>query len=100
MAPAAAIAGGSQEVLRAAPEAMRGPAGSTRFAGGKAFFAVDSGWVDAALQGVAEARRVNVGFASAEYFDLLRREPEVAPWLALGRRVTFVLRGTVYEVKE
>jgi hypothetical protein len=35
-----------------------------------------------------------------EYFEFLRREPEAAPWLALGRRVTFVLRGTVYAITE
>ena len=100
MAPAAAIAGGSQEALRAAPESARGPVGSARFAGGKAFFAVDGGWMDAAVQGLAGAPRVTVEFGSAEYFDLLRREPEAAPWLALGRRVVFVLKGTVHEVRE
>jgi hypothetical protein len=41
-----------------------------------------------------------VQFASKEYFDLLKNEPESAQWLALGNSVTFALRDQVYEIYE
>jgi hypothetical protein len=52
------------------------------------------------VQKLQNARRVRVQFGSAEYFDLARREPGTAPWLALGRNVQFTHAGTVYEVHE
>ena len=71
-----------------------------RFAGGRAFYQNGEQWIDAEVQKRINSKRQVVQFNSAEYFDLLKREPEVAPWAALGKNVQFVLKDTVYEIHE
>lgn len=72
-----------------------------RYAGGRAFYQNGPVWTDALVQKQnAQSRRVQLQFASKEYFDLMQKHPEVKPWLALGNRVQFVLADTVYEVTE
>jgi Ca-activated chloride channel family protein len=72
-----------------------------RFAGGRAFYQQGAAWVDARLLGGHEAaRKTQVRFGSADYFALLEKHPEAAPWLALGRQVQFQIGETVYEVVE
>ena len=54
-------------------------------------------WIDSDVQKQQNAKRVQVQFASQEYFDLAKR-PEAKSWLAQSRNVEFVLGDTVYEV--
>lgn len=72
----------------------------TRFAGGRAFYQNGAQWIDAEVQKRPNARRQRVQFNSEAYFDLLKQQPEIAPWAALGRNVQFVLNDTVYEIYE
>ncbi|HJQ39301.1 MAG TPA: VIT domain-containing protein [Thermoanaerobaculia bacterium] len=68
---------------------------------GRAVYQVGSNWVDSRLEATKKtnaARRIK--FASAAYFELLTNEPKAAPFLALGRNVSFVLKDQVYEVFE
>ncbi len=67
---------------------------------GRTFFQNGEQWIDAAIQSVPGARRVQVRFGSDEYFDLVKRHRDAAQWLAVGRNVQVVLDGTVYEVIE
>jgi len=39
-----------------------------------------------------------IAFASAAYFALLKKQPELAPVLALGRNIRFVAAGRVIEI--
>ena len=71
-----------------------------RFVGGRTFYRNGKQWVDAQVGGRTRARRVQVAFNSAGYFDLLRRDPSAPQWLSLGRNVTFVIGDVVYEVTE
>ena len=70
-----------------------------RFVGGKTFFQNESKWVDSELQKTQNAKRVKIQLGSPEYFDLLKKHPKAAQWLALGTQVEFVLDGTIYEVE-
>jgi hypothetical protein len=72
----------------------------TQFVAGKSFFQNDKQWIDSAVQKHASAKRVRVQFGSAEYFDLIAKQPKALPWLALGQNVQFVLDGTVYDIYE
>jgi hypothetical protein len=72
----------------------------TQFVGGRNFFQNAGQWVDSEAQKLPDAKRVRVQFGSADYFDLLKKHPETAPWLALGTRVQFVLDKAVYEIYE
>jgi Ca-activated chloride channel family protein len=97
-APSATAASGA-EAVEAQRVASVVQAQQQRFAGGRVFYQQGAVWVDARLLGRSDApRRTPVRFGSGEYFELLRRHPEAAPWLALGRRVQFQLGETVYEV--
>ncbi len=72
----------------------------TQFVGGRNFFQNGDQWIEAGVQKLPNARHVRVQFGSPEYFQLLTRHPEAAPWLALGQHVQFVVAGEVYEVFE
>lgn len=64
---------------------------------GKTFVLRKGGrWVDTAWDRKQETVRV-VAFSRA-YFELLRRKAIVAKYLALGKRVVFVLEETAYEI--
>lgn len=72
-----------------------------RYAGGRAFYQNGPVWTDSLVQKQsAQARHVQLQFASPEYFALMQKHPEVKPWFALGNRVQFVLSDTIYEVIE
>ena len=115
--PAAAVAAGNAEARRSF-SATAGPvvagqpdsAGTvtrvsqytqqSRYIQGRNFFQNGNQWLDGQVQKMAQAKRVRVQFGSAEYFELLRREPAVSAWLALGPSVQFALRDSVYEIYE
>ena len=70
----------------------------SKFVNGRAFFQNGKQWVDANAQNVANRQRVQ--FNSDAYFDLLKKHPEAAPWMALGQNVLLALDNTVYEITE
>ena len=39
-------------------------------------------------------------FNSEDYYALLQKHPEAAPWLALGQNVQVALGDTVYEITD
>lgn len=71
-----------------------------RFVGGRAFVMKTNSWIDSEIQKKPNAKRVRVQFDSPEYFELVRKNPQATPWLALGRNVQFVLGETIYEIHE
>jgi hypothetical protein len=71
-----------------------------QFVAGKSFFQNGQQWTDSAVQKQTNAKRVRIQFGSAEYFDLIARQPKALPWLALGQNVQFVLNDTVYDIYE
>ncbi len=86
---------------QADPSSLSDYTQQNRYAGGRAFYQNGPVWTDSLVQKQqAQARRIQLAFASKEYFDLMQKHPEVKPWLALGNRVQFVLADTIYEVTE
>jgi Ca-activated chloride channel family protein len=71
-----------------------------RFVNGRNFFQNGNQWVDSSVQKQQNAKRVRVQFNSTEYFELVRKQPQALPWLALGQNVQFVLDNTIYEIYE
>ena len=69
-----------------------------QFVAGKTFFQNDKQWVDSAIQKHSEAKRVRIQFGSTDYFELIEKNKEVTPWLALGQDIQFVMDGTIYEI--
>lgn len=67
---------------------------------GRAVYQVGNNWVDSDAQAAKNQAARRVRFASAEYFDLLNKEPQAAEFMALGRNVRFVANGQIYDVYE
>ena len=67
---------------------------------GKTFYRNGDRWLDAEIRTLKQPKPIRVEFGSDAYFNLLRQDPAVAKWLALGNRVSFVLKGKLYEVHE
>ena len=70
----------------------------TRFVNGRAFFQNGTQWMDATVQKLPNARRVQVKFNSDDYFALLVRYAHAAQWFSLGRNIQIALDDVVYEV--
>ena len=97
---AAAVAKSQSEAqMQQAETAPEAPAGSTiRQVGDKTFVLQDGVWVDTAFD-AKKMKAVVVKFGSDQYFKRLTDRPEIARYLALGDKVTFVLQGTAYAVE-
>ena len=70
----------------------------SKFVNGRAFFQNGKQWVDTTAQNLTKRQRVQ--FNSEDYYALLTKHPEAAPWLALGQNVQVALGDTVYEVTD
>ncbi len=53
-------------------------------------------WVDTAHK--TETKITKVEFGSDTYFDLLKKEPEISKYLAIGKHVIISYKGTSYEI--
>ena len=61
----------------------------------RTFYRVDERWIDAAYEKDSETQKIEL--FSAEYFELIRKHPELAKVFALGERVVVMLDGVAYE---
>jgi hypothetical protein len=56
--------------------------------------------VDSQVQ-LQKSQTVNrIQFASDDYFKLLKKEPQSAQFLALGKNIRFVMNNNIYEIYE
>src|SRR6185312_2683118 len=73
---------------------------ATKTVGDKTFYKRGKTWVDADAE-TPEAERAPVATVKSgtpEYFELLKKAPELARWFALGDDVTVFWRGTLCKV--
>jgi len=96
-APASGAQGSSQG-YRASQ--TRNYAQQVRIVKGRAFYQNGNIWTDSTAQSARGLRNKSVRFASAEYFDLLKKHPDAAQWLALGYDVDVVIGGVLYNVRQ
>lgn len=98
----------AEALAKSEATAEGGPAGyrsSTNYAQqvrviqGRAFYQNGRVWNDSTAQARKDLRVEAVPFNSDEYFELLRKHPESAQWLALGRNVDVVIGKTLYQVR-
>ena len=67
---------------------------------GRAVYNTGKFWVDSQVQ-LQKSQTVNrIQFASDGYFKLLKKEPQSAQFLALGKNIRFVMNNTIYEIYE
>ncbi len=84
-----------QESVRVEAESSTG---GVRAVGGKTFYLRDGIWTDAEFKADARQPETTLTFASDDYFALIKREPRLADFFALGERVIVVYQGRVYRV--
>ena len=69
-----------------------------RTVGAKTFYLQDGVWIDSEHDAERPIRKVRA--FSEEYFSLVRRQPDLARYLAIGPRVVVVVGKTAYEITE
>jgi Ca-activated chloride channel family protein len=69
-----------------------------QFVAGKNFINQDNVWIDAEYTEGASLPEISVKFASEDYFKLIQKERELAPYLSLGEQVVVVWKGKVYRI--
>jgi Ca-activated chloride channel family protein len=79
---------------------VRNVAAQVRNIQGRAIYNVGKFWVDSFVQQQKNQAKKRIQFASTGYFDLLKKEPLSAQFLALGKNIRFVLNETIYEIYE
>ncbi|HOJ39608.1 MAG TPA: VWA domain-containing protein, partial [bacterium] len=79
---------------------MKNLAQQVKYVGGRAFYQVENAWVDSLLPLAKNLPVRKIQFASAEYFQLLKQQPEVNRILALGKTVSFVFQNQIYQISE
>ncbi|HVF43432.1 MAG TPA: VIT and VWA domain-containing protein [Pyrinomonadaceae bacterium] len=89
-----------QEVLRVdgADEEYAPSSAAVNKVGDKTFYMRDGVWVDSEFKPESKLPETAVEFGGDEYFALIKREPQLARFFALGERVVVVYKGRVYRV--
>jgi Ca-activated chloride channel homolog len=87
-----------QETIRITSDDKITPSSVVRSVGNKTFYLRDDVWTDADFNADARRPETTLVFGSDEYFALLKREPRLAAFFALGERVVVVYEGRVYRV--
>jgi len=90
-----AVRVGEDETLRADDD----PRSARRRVGSKTFYLRDGVWTDAEFRADALLPETTLTFGDEAYFDLIKREPQLARFFALGERVVVVYKGRVYRVQ-
>lgn len=62
----------------------------------KTFYLLDKVWVDSTHK--KDAKTTKVEFASKAYFELIKKEPDLAKYLSVGKHVIVCYKGTCYEI--
>ena len=73
--------------------------GNVRAVAGKTFRWEDGGWVDEAVAR-SKGKRIRIKPYSDAYFALAAASNDIARYLALGEKVTFVFKGVIVELAE
>jgi Ca-activated chloride channel family protein len=88
-----------QEVLRVdGADDEDGVSAAVNKVGDKTFYMRDGVWVDSEFKPESKLPETAVEFGGDEYFALIKREPQLARFFALGERVVVVYKGRVYRV--
>ncbi len=62
----------------------------------KTFHLINKVWVDSTHND--ETKTTKIEFGSEKYFELLKKEPDLAKYLAIGKHVIVCYKGTCYEI--
>lgn len=84
-----------QDVIRVTEDKRKD---AVRRADGKTFYLIDDVWTDSEFKPESQLPETVLVFGSDEYFALLKQNPKLAAYFALGERVVVVIDRRVYRV--
>jgi uncharacterized protein YegL len=73
---------------------------SVRTVADKTFQLKGEEWVDTEVKESSSLPKVETQFGSDEFFSLIAKEPKLAEFFSLGKKVTVVFKGKVYRVTD
>jgi uncharacterized protein YegL len=73
---------------------------TVRTVGEKTFRAQNEVWTDTEYKDTSALPVVELKFGSDEFFNLITKEPKLAEYFSLGKKVTVVYKGKVYKIVE
>ncbi len=71
---------------------------NVRTVGNKTFQLRSDTWIDTEFKDSSALPKVELQFGSDEFFNLIAKEPKLADFFALGKKVTVVYKGKIYKV--
>ncbi|MEW6130996.1 MAG: VIT domain-containing protein [Acidobacteriota bacterium] len=71
---------------------------TVRTVGDKTFRLQNEIWMDTQYKDTANLPVVELKFGSDEFFNLIGKEPQLADYFSLGKKVTVIYKGKVYKV--
>jgi len=71
---------------------------SIRTVGDKTFQLKTEEWIDTEFKESSTLPKVELQFGSDEFFSLITKEPKLAEFFSLGKKVTVVFKGKIYRV--
>lgn len=71
---------------------------NVRSVGDKTFQSRGEEWIDTEVKDSSSLPRVEMQFGSDEFFKLIAKEPKLAEFFSLGKKVTVVFKGKIYHV--
>ena len=71
---------------------------AVRRVAGKTFYLVNGVWTDSEFKADSKLPETTATFGSEEYYALLKQQPKLGSYFALGERVIVVFEGRVYRV--
>ncbi len=67
---------------------------------GRSFYQAQNTWIDTKIQEVKTKNINKIQFASKDYFDLIKKYPEIVEILSLGKNIKFIFNNENYEIME
>jgi Ca-activated chloride channel family protein len=93
--------GKSRLDYKSADGVVRNVTQQVKYIQGRAFYGNGANWMDIEVQRQGQqAKKQRIKYGSAEFFDLLKKNPVSSQYLALGRNVSFVMDKQIYEIYE
>jgi Ca-activated chloride channel family protein len=95
----AVMASKSVNALKSADMLARaGTADGVKVIGDKTFYFLNGFWVDSSFEKVKDPTLDEIEFGSTKYFELVKNESEITPFLGAGQQVIVVFKGRCYKI--
>ncbi|HXG83877.1 MAG TPA: VWA domain-containing protein, partial [Pyrinomonadaceae bacterium] len=86
----------TETVITADDEVIK--SGTVKKIGAKTFYLENDVWIDSEFKEEAKLTETKLQFASNEFFDLIKKEKDLARYFSVGEQVVLVWRGRIYRI--